>query len=103
MESSQYQTLKLDFMEEVMSRIVRENRSGPRWSPCCTPESDQIKCSLAIRGVGEPYANDTSRKISGQFVVHLRRRTFCRMELKAFFMSSFVRMELGDLVIILAE
>ena len=29
----------------------------PRRSPCCTPESDQIKFPLAIRGVGEPYAN----------------------------------------------
>ena len=28
--SSKYHTLRLDFMEEGMSRIARENRSGPR-------------------------------------------------------------------------
>ena len=49
-------------------------RSGPRGSPCCTPESDQIKFPLAMRGVGEPYAKDTNLKISGQFIKHLRRR-----------------------------
>ena len=40
--SSKYQTLRLDFMEKTMSCIAREKRSGPRESPCCTPESDQI-------------------------------------------------------------
>ena len=90
--SSKYQTLKLDFVEEAMSWIAREKRSGPGGSPCCTPESDQIKFPLAIRGVGEPYANDASLKISVQFVIHLRRRTSRPMELKVFFMSSFARM-----------
>ena len=52
----------------------------------------QIKFPLAIRGVGEPYANDTSLKITRQFIKHLRRRISRRMELKAFFMSSFARM-----------
>ena len=69
-----------------------ENRSGPRGSPCCTPESDQIKFPLAIGGVGEPYANDASLKISGQFIMHLRRRTYSCMEFKVFLMSSFARM-----------
>ena len=59
--------------------------------------------TLSIRGVGEPYANDARPKISGQFVIQLRWRTSRRMELKAFFMSSFAGMYLGDLVIILAE
>ena len=67
--SFKYQTLKLDFMEETMSWIAREEISGPRGSPCCTPESDQIKFPLAIRGVGEPYTNYGSLKISGQFVI----------------------------------
>ena len=90
--SSKYQTLKLDFMEEAMSRIALEKRSGPRGSPCCTPESDQIKFPLAMRGVGEPYAKEASLKISGQFIKHLRRRISRRMELNAFWMSSFARM-----------
>ena len=90
--SSKYQTLILEFMDEAMSRIAREKRSGPRGSPCCTPESDQIKFPLAMRGVCEPYANDASLKISGQFIKHLRRRIPRRMELKAFWMSSFARM-----------
>ena len=71
--------------------------------PCSTPESDQIKIPLAIRGVGEPYANDVSLKISGQFIKHLHRRISRRMELNAIWMSSFARMLFGDLVIILAE
>ena len=66
--------------------------SGPRGSPCCTPESDQIKFSLAMRGVGEPFANYASLKISGQFIKHLCGRTSRRTKLKAFFMSSFARM-----------
>ena len=40
--SSKYQTLKLDFMEEAMSRIAREKRSGPRWSPCCTQSQTKL-------------------------------------------------------------
>ena len=59
---------------------------------CCTPESDQIKFPLAMRGVGEPYAKDASLKISGQFIKHLRRRISRRMELNAFWMSSLARM-----------
>ena len=49
-------------------------------SHCCTPESDQIKFPLAMRGVGELYAKDASLKISGQFIKHLRRRISRRME-----------------------
>ena len=55
-------------------------------------QSDQIKFPLAIRGVGEPYANDVNVKISEQFIMHLSRRTSRRMELKVFLMSSFARM-----------
>ena len=55
-----------------------------------------IKFPLAIRGVGELCANDASLKISGQLIKHLRRRISRRMELKAFFMSSFARMKFGD-------
>ena len=73
---------------------------GRGGSPCCTPESDQIMFSLAIRGVDEPYANDASLKISGQFIMHLRRRASHRMELEAFMMSSLLEC---SLVIILAE
>ena len=51
---------------------------------------------MAIRGVGEPCANDASLKISGQLIKHLRRRISGRMELKSFFMSSFARMKFGD-------
>ena len=71
-------------------------KSGPRGSACCTPESDQIMFPLAIRGVGEPCANDASLKISGQFIKHLRRIISRRMELNALWMSSFARMLFGD-------
>ena len=53
-------------------------------SPCCTPESGQIKIPLAMRGVCEPYAKDASLKISGQFIKQLRRIISRRMELNAF-------------------
>ena len=67
-------------------------RRGPRGSPCCTPESDQIKFPLARGGVGEPYDKDASQKMSGHFIMHLSRRTSRPMELKAFLMSSFAKM-----------
>ena len=89
---TKHQTLKLDFMHEAMSRIAKENRSGPRRSSCCTPEAENIKFSLGIRGDGDAYDNDTSLKISGQLIMHLRRRATRRMELKVFLMSSFARM-----------
>ena len=69
-----------------------EKRSGPRGPHCCIPESDQIKFPLAIGGVGEPYANDASLKISGQFIKHLLSRISRRIELNALWMSSFARM-----------
>ena len=69
-----------------------ENRSEPRGSPYYTSESDQFMFPLDIRGVGEPYANGASLKISGQFIIQLRRRKSRYMELKGFLMSSFARM-----------
>ena len=63
-----------------------------RGFPCCTPKINHIKFSLAIGGVGEPYTNDTSLEISGNFMVHLHRRSSLHMELKAFLMSSFPSM-----------
>ena len=90
--SSKYtKTLRLHFMEEATSWIVRGNRSWPRRSPCCTPVAGQINFPLAMREDGEPYANDTSQKISEQSIMYMRRWASRRVELKAFIMSSFAR------------
>ena len=84
-----------DWLSEMEAKYAGISKSVARrkpMPPCCTPESDQFKFSLAKRGVCEPYANDASLKISGQFIMHLRRRTSRRMVLKAFFMSSLAGM-----------
>ena len=63
-----------------------------KWAEGGLLVAHQIKYPLAIWGVGEPYANDASLKISGQFIKHLRRGISRHMELNAFWMSSFARM-----------
>ena len=57
------------------------NRSGPRGSSCCTPESDQIMCSLAIRGVCEPYVNDTSSPANIWNSIEIETRNINDLEL----------------------
>ena len=49
------------------------NKVGLTKSAGCSPEAEQIMFLLAIGEVGEPYANDTSLKISVQFNIPFRR------------------------------